>query len=524
MRIPFPERIPLKYVAVFATILCVIQQLEGTDSYFSLCCFGFITLAGLAFNTAGGFSRASGGYVFFYATLTAIIGWITKALLGERADSNLLLPTLTVTVYVATMAVITISVYISRRITRRKAFLGSILTDQNSATAVIGCAVIGAIISLATTLTERTEGTALSFAAQVNYFASLAILIGVTYEVRRSGGARSLTLPVILAFLFSFVLNGVIGFSKEGLFTPIFCYLLAAASVGFRFTGRQVVFGSIGLYLLVYFMVPYSQYGRAFRAEHQGGAAFVETLDAVVTLMSDLGSVRSEYLAESATTEERDADAHGYFDHSQGLVDRLHMLSPDDELINATNEGKNLYGPYPLWYSVYNAVPRVFWPGKPIYEFGNLYAHEVGGLADDDFTTGISFSAAGQAYHMAKWFGVFVIAPPIFILFFAYFDSLCGDVRKSPWGLLSLSYFAHLAPEGMLDGCIYATWHFGVPLIAIALVCAYVMPIVGSLFIGPQKRLPGLPPRVVFSSGLIPPSVPLPNPLHSPATGDHNQI
>jgi hypothetical protein len=488
MRIPFPDRISLAYVAVFASLVCVVEQIEGTGSFFSICVFLFIFLAGVAFNIAGGFSRVSGAYVFFFATLGSIVGWVMKDILGERADSNLQSPNLTAAVYLGTMVSLTVAVFLSKKITTKRALLARFLTDDNVRTSVVGCTVVGFAVSLLLVILPHAPGSVLSFLSQLNNWAPLAVIIGVTYEVRRSGGTRSLTPTILVAMGTTFFFTGLVGFSKEGLFTPFLCYLVAASSVGYRFSRKQIGVGLAVTYFMLHFMVPYSQYGRQYRTESEDRqAGFAETLGHVEDLLSNLSATRSLYRAQTAEREESGQEG-GYFNQSQGLFDRLHMFGPDDSLVTATAEGKNLYGLYPLWYSVYNAVPHFLWPNKPVYMFGNLYAHEIGGIAEDNFGTGISFSPAGQAFHMAQWIGVLLVAPPVFIACFAFFDSLCGDVRSSPWGLLAVALFAHVAPEDGLEGCITSIWHFGIPLIAAALICAYVMPILGAIIIGPQKR------------------------------------
>src|ERR1700685_1159278 len=113
MRIPFPERIPMSRVGLFVAILFAIQTLEGTALYFSAGCVAFIVIAAVAFNTAGGLTRASGAYVFFYSVLVVIVGVCYKALLGERADSNLLDPQTDIAVYVGGIAAMFAAVLVS---------------------------------------------------------------------------------------------------------------------------------------------------------------------------------------------------------------------------------------------------------------------------------------------------------------------------------------------------------------------------------------------------------------------------
>jgi hypothetical protein len=180
-------------------------------------------------------------------------------------------------------------------------------------------------------------------------------------------------------------------------------------------------------------------------------------------------------------------NSKGYFDTPQGFFDRLQMISVDDGLINVTEQG-HVFGLYPVLFSFENLVPHVFWPDKPAIGFGNLYAHEIGGSLGDDYTTGISYSPAGEGFHMARWVGIFIVAPLLWIMLFTLFDSLCGDVRESPWGLLVIAIFGHMAPEGMLTGIIYMLGFTSISVIFAALSAAYVMPILGTFIAGPGRR------------------------------------
>jgi hypothetical protein len=92
VRLPFPERVPLVPVCFFATVLCFLQLYQGTAPAFSLCSFLFIIVSALAFNTAGGLTRPSGGYIFFFVVLGVLIGLVWKAVLGEPANSYLVVP------------------------------------------------------------------------------------------------------------------------------------------------------------------------------------------------------------------------------------------------------------------------------------------------------------------------------------------------------------------------------------------------------------------------------------------------
>jgi hypothetical protein len=134
-----------------------------------------------------------------------------------------------------------------------------------------------------------------------------------------------------------------------------------------------------------------------------------------------------------------------------------------------------------------NLVPHFIWPDKPELVGGNTYAHEIGGLSEDDTTTGISFSPSGEGYHLARWYGVLLVAPVLWIMLFTLFDWMCGDAQTAPWGLLAIVIFAHQAPEGMLEGVVYCMGYIAFGIIVAALSAAYFMPIVGSLIKGPER-------------------------------------
>src|SRR5258708_11991952 len=157
-------------------------------------------------------------------------------------------------------------------------------------------------------------------------------------------------------------------------------------------------------------LVLYSQYGRNFRSET---GSLSQNVDAAITLLSDLETARQEDRTSQATSYE--ADVRGYYNAPQGFLDRLEMISVDDRLINLTDQG-HVYGLYPILFSFENLVPHILWPDKPSIGFGNLYTHEIGGMVEDDYTTGISYSAAGEGFHMARWIGILLFAPLIYLI------------------------------------------------------------------------------------------------------------
>jgi hypothetical protein len=381
--------------------------------------------------------------------------------------------------------------------------------------ASIGCMVTGLALTAILTLVPRQSGSVLSSLGQLNGFLPLAIILGVIYEIRKSGGTRSINLPVVISGGTVFIVSGILGFSKQGLFTPLLCWAVAAGSQRYRLSIRQVIGITLVTMFMVYYLVPYSQYGRNFKVSASSAAengvevtemsALRQNFEVAVSLLSNPGYSRRQF--EHADTPGRVDGIPAYFDTPQGLFDRLQMLSMDDAIINVTEQRGRL-GLGPIVLDFENFVPHFLWPGKPILRMGNFYAHEIGMIGPEDETTGISFSPIGESFHLARWLGIFVLAPILWITLFSIFDSLCGDVRKYPWGLLALVAFGHVAPEGGLGSLIYMLWYGSISICFAALAATYLMPLLG--YIAVRSQSVGV--RPVVRVGSIPRRLPPPRP------------
>ena len=496
MRIPFPERVPINRVALFAVVLFIIQQIEGTYLDFSIGSVAFILIAAFAFNYAGGLTRTSGAYVFFYSLLVFIIGVCYKAYLGEPAQSNLSDPHTDIRVYVVGITAMFAAVVISRRISRKSGLLQHVLKDSEMYRASIGCIVFGvAGATLIALLGEASFRLNTAF-TQLNQLIPLGIIIGVIYEIRRSGGTRSINLPILLAAIYCFIFYGLFAFSKQGMLLPVVCWVLPVCAMRYRLSGIQVIAGAAFVFVVFYYLVPYSQYGRKFLEPNQ---TFSQNLALTTRLLENPEETRRNYEADTIEA----GGLNAYYNTPQGFWNRLQFVSVDDALINITDE-KRPFGLSPIPATLANSIPHFLWPNKPDINFGNLYAREIGGnMNDEDVSTGVSFSPTAEAYHMDKWVGVILVAPLVWLVLFVLFDSLFGDLRTTPWGLLVLAMLAHTAPEGALTGLI-ALMTFGTEALVFCVYFSkWAAPFFAIAVLGPERKMtrpfslrPVLTPRI----------------------------
>lgn len=475
MRVPLPTRIRFKHAAIFATILFVIQQSEGSNFIFSALTAGFILISTVAFNAAGGFIYPSGWFVFFNATLTAIVGLTYKAMLGEPAESHLRAPNLTMLAYCVSMLLTVFVALLTRKLAPRRGLLAGMSFGEDMKKAAFGAFLLGTVI-LTLSYGAQENGSFLSAVRQINYFTQMGVLLGTYYQVKKSNGRQSSNWIVWASGLSLFIMGGLIGFSKFGALVSVATWLASAIAAGHDFSRKQIL--AILAFLVVFQMVlvPYSQVGRNLRVDEPTLADDIKTAKYAV---SHLAEIRTQFQQDQRETSSDDSAPHLY-DTNQGFFDRLNMLAPDDALIAYTAEG-NEEGLLPTYWSLINLIPHFIWKDKPFYYIGNLYAREIGMIAEDNEGTGISFSPAGDAFHQEGFFGIFLLIPPTLFFLFIVIDSLSGDIRESPWGILLCVLNSHYAPEGMLAGQIYIATYAAAGVVVVALLAKYVLPVISGV-------------------------------------------
>ncbi len=481
MRIPFPERVNLSYALIFATTLFCVQVLEGTNVFFSCCVFCFIMIAAVGFNITGGFPFPSGAFIGFNAIFTLILPMIVKALLGDPANRNLHVPIRTIEVYLLGMVAMVAAGIFSRRFRRRKALIAGLLPVDSLKSSYVGCAVLSVIVYFYLTyFNHGGDGSFGSFLVQANRFPILTFVLGVIYTVHRTGGRRSISGPLLGMMLF-ISLGALLTFSKEQLLTPFFAWAVTAALLRYRLDWMNVVFSLAGLYLVFTFLVPYAQVGRDV---DYPGLSRVQTSAYLLTHMDE---VRETYKEGTAGVD----DTLNYYHRPLGLLNRLEVLSADDALIEVTDRA-GAFGYRPVIFGFINVIPHFLYRNKPKIGYGNIYAHEINILPPDDDTTGISFSPTADAYHEGRLTGVLFVEPLMFMLVFLVLDSVIGDVRANPVGLLTTILISRAASEGMLWSTPGLIGQFLFTNVLAAYICAYVLPMLGSIFsktiIGPADR------------------------------------
>jgi len=279
--------------------------------------------------------------------------------------------------------------------------------------------------------------------------------------------------------------TSLITFSKQALFTPVFCWVLGAGLARYRLKPVNFICVSAIVFVLYFFGTPYVGVGK--------GVDKVNLRDAVslsFNLLQNMSTVREEY-KQAVSTEYLKIN---YYNQGEGVLDRLQMLSIDALLIQ-TADDEGYFGFEPTKEGWENVVPHLIWKDKPTPFFGNYYAHRLGLVADDDVSTGVSFGVTADSYFEGGFFGVLVIQTLCFLAIFTIFSFVIGSVREHPAVILLVVMTAHVAPEGQIPGAIGLVL-FCLVIIGFAFFCRYVFPLVADTFV----REPSIPQPIAASA------------------------
>jgi hypothetical protein len=488
VRLSLPTRISLPKTFVFASFLFCVQWFQHTDFFFSLLYFAFLVLSVIAFNFAEGFTRLTGAYIFWYSMLIVIVGVTWKAVVGEPADSNLYTPLLDISLYTASMVMLLLVTILNKKMDFRSLGIGGGLSGSNLnyTAAGLGCLIAAVGIMFADSLFGQAPGGIVSALIQVNVFPQLGIILATIGAIKDSGGRRSTNAISIMALaLFSFL--GVMSFSKQQMLTPMVCWIIGAF-----YSRLKVRFVHIVAFILMGFvsfgLVSPLSSSRDL-AEGLNGSDIGGRIKLVGYLITHWGEFQEHVRGQEE--QENVGGVAGYYNKAQGsLIERLSMIPPDDSLFAYTAQG-HYEGIDPVVNYFANLAPHFISPNKQIRYGGNYYDHEMGrGLAADDFTTGISFSPVGEAYHCEGWGGILWLLPLIWIMLFTSVDFVVGDMRKYPWGLMVVVWFAHAAPETLLGGMIYFIGYGNFGMMIAIIIVTRIAPILGALFIGRTASSP----------------------------------
>ncbi len=427
--------------------------MTGTDFLDASLLSAAIAFGLMSVEIAGGIRTAPGLLNFVLILKFLLIAVVLKTVTLQPTDSNLRAPRTTAEV----MAVGFFSLYVGSLVYRHLKKIRGVVKDVTDPQVYLWLTILFCVACLGSTFVILIFQTSYELALQGGLWGiahqfevcSAFCVVPAMYYAWSSGSKRFLSHPLVLTILFVEIALGLATTTKEALMEPVLCYL----SVGFiRYGIRSKAVWSIvaaGMMFYVTIGYPYSQYVRS----HGGRNGSLE----------ERWEVIQEVFLNVATdsTFRQAVDSQIYSGNSylgrESLepIGRLAMVGEADRLIDATDQTQSYTGWQTIIAGLQVAVPSFIMPMKPDFAVGNLLGHIGGELADDDYSTQISYGFMANLYNAFGLYGV-LFGTIIFIstfyymlrLWFASPDLNFGPYGSSIWYILLGLLFEHSLIEG----------------------------------------------------------------------------
>jgi len=240
------------------------------------------------------------------------------------------------------------------------------------------------------------------------------------------------------------IVPGMLFASKEGILTPLLCWLVVVAAARHRFGWSGIIGLAAVLIVLWAYVYPFSQNARVpIRA--------ARTLFEKADLIVDYFRNPTDFPDVTSTGDE--SAEFGSSAPKVGIVSRYSTLPSIGMLIDADQKlgytSIERYAP-----TLVGFVPHALWPDRPVSISSNELGHKAGfRLGAADTTTGIAIGTPALYFDLGGWLALIVYTLLCFALFFFIGVRIVGPSTTGIWGLVLIGTEANMAgnasPEGM---------------------------------------------------------------------------
>lgn len=433
-------------------ILLVGELASGTSLYFAFMAALAVFFACITYNILGGMSSISGIAYSRFALSTLFISQFGKMLLLERADSNLDVPQLTITVYAVYFGFLMLGTFVFWRL--RLPLPKPVEPEtpaqlKNLYAVALTGGMLGTIALMVLEFSQGNANTSLAhgFARALSYLLPFSLVLAVDSRIRSTHGQHSfgwMALWPTLAMMF----EGFIYASRSPFLEPFAIIFLTCFLRNFKFQRRHLAAGfSIGAFFLL-FVSPYFLYSRSLRGE----ATIREQALVMIRLLEE---APARWATIKTTVDEEALGTTGLVNYFEtpgaATLNRFALIGPDSTLINACSTGFH-YGFTSIKLDLLAEVPRFLFPNKP--EIGsNKYLGHLDGQESDSFeTTNSTITPISDSFGAFSWAGVvvfpFLVWPALFVVYESIFD------MRRPWGTVATALLLFGLTEGSMGSSL----------------------------------------------------------------------
>ena len=448
-------RIPLLTMLATVMGLAAGELVLGTHAFFAAMMAVTLTCIGLTYNVLGGLSTLS-GITFAVCTLRwVVISQFAKVILGQPADSNLVDPSLTATVYAVFFGCLLPGSFFYARMRLKLPKPAEPETTAQSglfyAIALAGGLTGEVLFNLYTV----TYGKGEQNETQLNGYHSagvalqalllLALVIAVDSRLRKTGGRHSFGTAAFVPWMAG-MLGGFINTERAEMLAPTLLYFATCYFRGYRFRLRHYVACVSGILLFIVFISPLELFSRDAVRDLE----FRDRVYAAFHLLAtvDWAEVRAASERESAAGGASYEDYYGV--SGVDVLNRVSRIRMDSNLIAAC--ANYHYGFTTINNDLLSAVPHFLLKQKPQRSSADFVGRVSGVSGDIVGNTEPAFTMVSDSFGAFGWLGVIVtsliILPVVFMVYESMFD------MSRPWGTVALVTCAQGFPESGLSGLI----------------------------------------------------------------------
>ncbi len=464
MRLPYPKYIPLPATLAFLAAFLVLQLIEGTYPTFALLMLVAQVAGVMAFNRLGGMSHVAGSFCLFSLLPNVTVPEIGHAILGQPGSFNLQAPERTA----AVCAVFYVSMYLASvlasSVSHREPYFDRIQFSLLQLRAIGFEAILAAMVIIYGLSGSAENGSA---RAALQHFLPLmlplSVMLGTYVRLEMSGGRSAFSWYIALVIVAA-TFPGLLGASKEGMLTPLMCWLIVCASAGYRFGRASIGILVVVLGLVWIFVYPFSQNARnPMRA--------APSMSAAIDIMIDYIRDPSAY-APVEQVSESDVE-FGAGSAKLNIIQRYSLLNSNGMLV-AADQVQGFSGIEAYVPALYTVIPHFLWPDRPDPVSSNSLGHKAGfRMGAQDTTTGIAIGSPSLFYDLGGWIPLAVYTILLYGSFFHVTRLIVGPTTTSIWGLMLIGTTAMIAGPTMPSTIYYFIFQFsGMLLVLIAVLKA----------------------------------------------------
>lgn len=422
------------------------QILCGTGIFWVAAMALMMLSIGVSYNMLGGLSTISGISFAVLALRTVVLSQFAKVALLQPADSDIVAPGLTITIYACFYLCVAIGILFFRQV--RLKLPQPLEPESRGQTlrlyaitlplGMAGLVLFNLMTAVYGSSSESQFNAGHSAGVALSMLVYFAIVIAVDERIASSGGQHSLNFKAALPMVV-IMISGVVDAQRTNIIQPVLLYYITCYTRGYKFRRRHYVLGGSVLLAFAMFISPLILFLRADVA----GRQLPDRIRVARYVLKNLNwqDVKAaEYRVVSGRSNWEDY----YNNPGFAILNRFSRIRTDSNLILATAHFH--YGFASIRHDLLVQIPHYFYKDKPFHDASDYLGRVSGQSAGISGTTEPAYTLIGDSYGGFGWLGVIVFGGIILPFCLAIYESMF-DIGK-PWGTLGLLFLATHITEG----------------------------------------------------------------------------